>query len=361
MQPTLLIVQPYLTAYRLPVFAALAEHFEDVILVSSPPAANSGYGQPSIAGTAIRSHLLLPERRLLGGRLHWQQGLVRLLVKTRPTKLLIAANPRSLSFWAALFTCRWLGVSCYSYGQGLYDKPNPPAWLVGVYKILVRFSTCYICYTSSGVESLQHQGITGRLAVAENSLQLTGTCHPSEKSGTETGVLFLGRLRDGCNLSLLASALDSARRKTGLDLQLHVIGDGELAAALQTKHAAQKWITWHGEIYQQARIRAIAAHCRVGCHPGNAGLSVVHCMALSLIPVIHDRLDLHMGPEPSYIRDGDNGRRFLHADAAQSLCNVLTELFTTTSKHLASAAFDSYYKLSHPPLAERLLRVLNEN
>ena len=361
MQPQLLIVQPYLTAYRLPVFAELAKHFGDVILVSSPPSANSGFGRPSIANTAIRSHLLLPERRLFGGRLHWQQGLVRLLIETRPTKLLIAANPRSLSFWAALFACRWLGVSCYSHGQGLYNKPNPPAWLVGAYKILVRFSKCYICYTTSGMESLQSQGITGRLTVAENSLQLTATCRPSEKSGTEMGVLFLGRLRAGCNLSLLVSSLDAARRKTGFNLQLHVIGDGELAAELQAEHATQKWITWHGEIYQQDQIRVIAQHCRVGCHPGDAGLSVVHCMGLSLVPVIHDRLDLHMGPEPSYVCDGGNGRRFSHADAEQSLLNVLTELFTANNHHMASAAFDTYHTLSHPPLAKRLLRVLNEH
>lgn len=357
----MLIVQPYLTAYRLPVFAKIAECFGDVILASSPASEKSGYGQQNISGTAIRRHVLLPERRLFGGRLIWQQGLLRLLIEIRPSKLLIAANPRALSFWVALFACRWLGISCYSYGQGIYDKPNPPAWLVKAYQVLVGFSKCYICYTASGAESMRRQGVRGELAVAENSLQLAEPVPPSEKSGKELGVLFLGRLRIGCNLSLLITSLALARSVTGLDLRLHVIGDGELAAELQSQHASQPWITWYGEVYQQSEIRTIAQHCRVGCHPGDAGLSVVHFMGLSLVPVIHDRLDLHMGPEPSYICDGKNGCRFLHSEAPQSLPKVLAELFTSNnSAHLAESAFNTYRALTEPPLAERLLRVLRE-
>lgn len=355
-------MQPYLTAYRLPVFAKVAELFGDVILASSPSAINSGFGQPTISGTAIQRHVLLPEKRLFGGQLLWQQGLLRLLIEARPSKLLIAANPRALSFWMALFACRWLGISCYSYGQGFYDKPSPPAWLVIAYRIIIRFSNCYICYTASGVESLRRQGIRGNLVVAENSLHLAVPVPPSEKSGKELGVMFLGRLREGCNLSLLIDSLASARSGTGLNLHLHVIGNGELAAELKSQYAAQPWITWHGELYQQSKIRSIAEHCRVGCYPGDAGLSVVHYMGLSLAPVIHDRLDLHMGPEPSYVSDGENGRIFSHSDATQSLPKILSELFTdNNSAHLAESAFSTYRMLTEPPLAERLLRVLREN
>jgi len=361
MQQLLLIVQPHLTAYRLPVFAKVAECFGDVILASSPSSQESGYGQQTIHGTAIRRHVLLPEKQILGGRLHWQKGLIRLLLDTKPTKLLIAANPRALSFWAALFICRWLGISCYSYGQGFYDKPTPPLWLVKTYQLLVGYSTCYICYTASVADSLRRQGIRGKLAVAENSLHLTEPVLPSEKSGNELGLLFLGRLRKGCNLGLLIRCLELARELTELNLHLHVVGDGELGSELRAQHPSQAWITWHGEIYQQSEVRNVAQHCRVGCHPGDAGLSVVHFMGLSLVPVIHDRLDLHMGPEPSYVRDGVNGRCFTYADAERSLAQILAELFAGSNMPLAEGAFETYQALATPPLADRLLRVLSEN
>lgn len=355
----LLIVQPYLTAYRLPVFAEIARHFESVVLASSPAPAQSGYGQPGIEGTRIDRHVLLPELRLLGGRLLWQRGLLKLLWTSRPGKLLIAANPRALSFWMALLACRLLGIACYSYGQGFYDKPHPPRWLVLTYRLLIAGSRCYICYTDSGVESLRRQGIGGTLLVAENSLRLTAPASPGEKTGAELGVLYLGRLREGCNLGLLIESMAKARAGTALDLRLHVIGDGAFAATLKAEHGSLEWIRWHGEIYQQAAVREIAEDCRVGCHPGDAGLSVVHFMGLSLIPVIHDRLDLHMGPEPSYVVDGVNGRRFAHAEAAQSLPQVLVGLFKGGgSEALSKAAFRSYQELNEPSLGMRLVRIL---
>lgn len=358
----LLIVQPYLTAYRLPVFAALADAYREVIVAASPPPAKSGYGQPDVAATAIARLVVLPEVRLFGGRLLWQRGLLRLLLETRPDQYLTAANPRFLSLWMALLLCRVLGIRCYAYGQGFYDKPNPPWWLVTTYKLLVANLRCYICYTPSSHDSLRRQGIRGTLAVAENSLHLDALTPPAEKAGGELGVLYLGRLREGCQLNVLIDALREARQRTGMALCLHVVGSGEFAAAIKAKASDCEWINWHGEIYDQETVRRIAKDCRIGCHPGHAGLSVVHFMGLSLVPVVHDRLDLHMGPEPSYVVDGVNGRCFAYAQAETSLAAVLVSLFEgQDTPRLAAAAFASYQRLNDPSLAERLIDALQSH
>lgn len=356
----LLIVQPYLTAYRLPVFDALARHFPGTVLASSPPPAGSGYGEPAIAGTAIRRHVRLPERRLLGGRLLWQQGLLALMLRERPARLLITANPRALSTWAALLLGRLLAIPCHGHGQGFYDKPAPPRWLVLAYRAMLALMHRYIAYSESGAESLRRAGVQGPMAVADNSLELDATTAPAEKTGAETGVLFLGRLREGHRLDLLIEALREARARTGLPLQLHVVGDGADAAALRQRHAGTRWLHWHGGRYSHAEVRDIARACRVGCYPGDAGLSVVHYMGLSLVPVVHDRLDLHMGPEPSYVIDGDTGRRFDHADPLASLTGVLVDLFTTADcAALAARAHARYRALNEPPLGSRIARILD--
>lgn len=355
----LLIVQPYLTAYRLPVFDALGRHFEGTVLASSPPPAGSGFGEPSIAGTAVRRHLLLPERRLLGGRLLWQSGLLALLFRERPARVLITANPRTLSTWAALLLGRLLGIPCHGHGQGFYDKPSPPRWLVLAYRAMLALMRGYIAYTETGRESLRRAGVGGRIAVADNSLELQALTTPAEKTGAERGVLFIGRLREDHRLDLLIAAVAAARQRTGLPLSLHVVGDGADRAALQQRHADTNWLHWHGAHYGHAAIRDIARNCRVGCYPGDAGLSVVHYMGLSLVPVVHDRLDLHMGPEPSYVIDGDNGSRFAHDDALASLGAVLAELFTSPeTTRLAERAHACYVRLNTPPLGDRIARIL---
>lgn len=356
----LLIVQPYLTAYRLPVFDALARHFPGTVLASSPPPSGSGYGEPDIAGTAIRKHHPLPERRLLGGRLLWQRGLPALVLRERPARILITANPRALSTWAVLVIARLLGIPCYGHGQGFYDKPAPPRWLVLAYRAMLAPMRRYIAYSESGAESLRRAGVRSRMAVADNSLELDAVTTPAEKTGEEQGVLFLGRLREGHRLEVLIEALAAARERSGQPLQLHIVGDGAEAPALQQRHAQIRWLHWHGGRYDHAAVRDIARGCRVGCYPGDAGLSVVHFMGLSLVPVVHDRLDLHMGPEPSYVIDGDNGRSFDHADALASLTEVLVQLFTTDqARALAARAHARYRALNEPPLGARIARILD--
>lgn len=362
MPQVLLIVQPYLTAYRLPVFASLAKHFDQTILLSSPPSQAMGFGVPSIVGTAITKQVLLREISFMDGRLLWQRGLLRQIIHSRPSCLLIAANPRMLSFWAALLLCRLMRIPCNAYGQGFFNKPTPGFWRSASYHLMVALASRYIGYTASCLEGLRRIGIDRRrqkLVVAENSLELAEVVKPQEKTGLELGILFLGRLRERCELETLITAVETLRNRSGLDLTLHVVGSGTAASMYKTKYGAEPWISWYGEVYGQDKILAISRQCRVGCYPGAAGLSVVHFMGLSLIPLVHDRPDLHMGPEPSYVIDGVNGRLFSQKSPAESLPRVLSELFHgAPNQTLREAAYSSYCMLNTPPLATRLLHVM---
>lgn len=356
MNPKLLIVQPYLTAYRLPVFAEMASEVP-LELASSPPPPGSGFGTPEHAGTRIREHHLLPECTLAGGRLFYQVGLPTLVWQRRPSNILIAANPRNLSLWLTLILGRLLGLKCYAHGQALYDRGSRSALSNKVYWLITRLARRYICYTRSGLESLQHLAPPERLAVAENSLVVEHSLPPAVRSTGTLGILFIGRLREASRPTILVQAVAEARRRSGLNLQLHVIGAGPDSAKLPS----ESWLHRHGEIYEQVRIRDIARECAVGCYPGDAGLSVVHYMALGLVPVVHDRLDLHMGPEPSYVIDGVNGRRFAHEKGGADLVEIIAELFADPirQRQLAEAAYESYQSLSRPSLGIRLLQAMD--
>lgn len=353
----LLIVQPYLTAYRLPVFAELAEDW-DVTIVSSLPRGESGYGTPDISGTGIREHILVPEHRLFYGRLLWQSRLGYILWRIRPDKILCAANPRNLGFWWLMILSRIIGIQFYAHGQGMYNKPMPTRWLQYTYRLLIAFSTRYICYTQSVANSLGGISPASKLTIADNSIKVLEPILPEEKSGQETGILFVGRLRAGNNLFVLIDAIGQLRSlRPELELILHVIGSGEEQPVLMNRFGSFSWIVWHGQVYDQKKINRISRLCSIGCYPGDAGLSVVHYMALSLVPIVHNRADCHMGPEPSYVVHGVNGYTFDYSNPVTSLLAVLLDLFSLDINKkglMFAASWRTYLALTSPSLAERL-------
>jgi len=358
----LLIIQPYLTAYRLPVFTELAIDW-DVTIVSSMPHGKSGFGTPDITGSGICDHILVPERQLFGGRLLWQSRLGRILWDKLPDKILCAANPRNLGVWWLVILSRILNVQFYSHGQGMYNKLMPPLWLRYSYRLLIALSTRYICYTPSVSKSLHGLNVASKLAIADNSIEVIEHVLPEEKTGQERGILFVGRLREGNNLTVLIDAIAQLRlMKPELNVILHVVGAGESQSVLMEQFSSLSWIVWYGQVYDQAKIKQISLLCSVGCYPGDAGLSMVHYMGLSLVPVVHDRADCHMGPEPSYIADGVNGRNFDYSNPVTNLYEVLLELFSSDiqMKKLMMAAWSTYIELTTPSLAQRLKAAMSE-
>jgi hypothetical protein len=112
-------------------------------------------------------------------------------------------------------------------------------------------------------------------------------------------------------------------------------------------------------VYDAEQIRKISLDCFAGCYPGNAGLSVVHMMSLSLPVITHDDLRAH-GPEPSFIRDGVSGWLYDHADPEPALYHAVRSLASDPAKvaRMRQNAFADYQSLAHPSLAERLWAII---
>jgi glycosyltransferase involved in cell wall biosynthesis len=359
----LLIVQPYLTRYRIPVFEELAERYE-VLVAASPSSTATGFGldakQHAFGLTEV------PEMPILGGKLGmWQQGLIRTMRRFKPDLIFITANPRYLSFWAVLILARLLSIPVFAHGQGLYRKRGLSLGLRVAYTALVRLATAYVCYTEASRQSFQRLGFgpatLNKLRVAENSLSLSATLPPQERTGNERGILFVGRLRAGNGLPMLLAVCEKLREKH--PVELHIVGGGEEEATVREACADKDWVHLHGLIYDQARIRDISKECLVGCYPGDAGLSVLHYMSLSLPPVAHNDLPGHMGPEPSYIEDGVNGFLYDAANREADLGRVLNSIFEAPEAlaPVREAAYATYEKVSFPSLAQRFMTIFKEH
>lgn len=355
----LFYVQPVLAPYRLPLVRRLANDYELTVFADSVAAVSGGFGDLRPENVAFRE---APSVQIMGGRFFYQGGVIPAVVRERPRAVLLFANPRYISCWLLILICRMLGVRTYLHGQGLYSTPNPSLGRRLLYRALVTLGTRYICYAEVSKDSLVAAGCDrNKLEVVDNALELSTTVRPEMRSGKEEGVLFIGRLRPGNRLDELIDAVQEVR-KSGFTVSLHVIGGGEPLSALTEKYAGCKWIFWHGAISDEREIARISSDCRIGCYPGDAGLSVVHMFSLSLPPVVHDDVASHMGPEPSYVQDGKNGFLFSRSGGRQALREMLHKVWQMDEhemKRVCQGAYQSYCRLADPSWSERMALVID--
>ena len=356
------VVQPILSNYSLPVFLELAQHCE-VDLFFSFAAKESGFGEISLPAAPNVRYFRVTTLKPFGDRVGMiQRGLLSYIFRQRPEAIFLSANPRDLSFWCAALCGRLLGIPVYAHGHGPFKKKSINAVYRLMMQALLRIVTSYICYAPIVRQAFVDHGFAEtKLAVAHNSLINPFPVRPEEKKGDEKGILFVGRLRKNNQLQMLIRVLTKIRESDGLPLFLHVIGTGEEAARLREQAGDCPWVLFYGEVYDFRKIREVSLDCFVGAYPGNAGLSVVHMLSLSLPVVTHNDLQAH-GPEPSFIRDGVSGLLYDHADPEQSLYQALRSLACDPAKvaRMRQDAFADYQSLANPSLAERLWAIIRD-
>lgn len=357
--PTVFYVQPLIPRYRLEVVEALSRLFKVKLFASSDGVEQRGFSREQpVCEEFVEASI----SRLFLGRIKMQARVVGRIVRERPAAVLIFADVTYLSLWLALVVGRMLRVPIVIHGQGLYRHPKAGLARALCYRTAVALSARYICYSEASKRSLEQIGCTGsKLVVASNSLRVAQTVNPAEKTGAEQGVLFLGRLRDGSNVESLIEAVERMRCQ-GYQIVLHLVGDGEHHERLQRTYSDREHLIWHGAVFDDHEIATISRACRIGCYPGAAGLSVVHMFGLSLPPLVHDLLSLHMGPEPEYVKSGLTG--FLYSqeggvDALAAMLKRVWKLPPEAIRSTAAAAFSKYQQLNSPTLGQRMAEIVD--
>jgi glycosyltransferase involved in cell wall biosynthesis len=357
----LCIIEPLVTNYRLPVYAELSRHCK-VDWLFSPAMGESGFGRADRPEERNLHYIEIPMLRPFGeewGTIQW--GLAKYILREKPDAILASANLNSLSLWSTLLLARLKGIPFYAHGHGFFKKRKVDTLRREMMKLLLQLVTSYIAYAPAVRDSFAIHGISvEKISVAHNSLINSSPVRPEEKTGRERGILFIGRLRPGNGLRLLLRVVRRLHEEDGFPVTLQVIGAGEEAHQLRQEAAGSSWVTWHGEVYDPRNIRAISLQCFLGCYPGNAGISVVHMMSLSLPVVTHDDAPRH-GPESSFIRNGPSSMLFDHRSPEESLHRVLRTLAAEPSRVAAMqrSVFEDYQSLVNPSLAERLWAILS--
>jgi glycosyltransferase involved in cell wall biosynthesis len=360
--PTVFYVQPLIARYRVEVVESLNRQFNVKVFACSEGVEASGFSREM---PHCEEFVETRIERLLSRRIQMQSHVLARILRERPDAVLIFADVRYVSLWLALVAGRLIGVPVLIHGQGLYRHKRAGLMRSACYRLAVALAKRYVCYTDASRLSLERIGCPrAKLVVANNSLTVSTTVEPHAKSGAEDGVLFIGRLREGSQLERLIDSVGTLRDE-GHRITLHVVGGGEEGERLRREYGERDYVVWYGAVFDDSEIAAISRHCRVGCYPGAAGLSIVHMFALSLPPVVHDRLPLHRGPEPGYVEHGRTGFVFARDGGTGDTCGLAATLRQAWAmppdamRATAAAAHAMYHALNSPTLGNRLAEIID--
>ncbi|MAR92623.1 MAG: hypothetical protein CML06_17340 [Pseudomonadales bacterium] len=346
MMPKVCVIQPILASYRDPIFRELNHLLGNELLVCASPAP-TGFGR--IQNPVYEIHD--PGWKKLGMFSYMPVRSLRQLLR-RSDRFIHFGDFKFLSLWFLMFYCFFSHKKLWLHGQGGYKRSGPLHRLV--YSLSVFLCEGYICYTEYSAQALKKilpRSLRHKVIVVSNTLAMEpAECHRNPETGSS--LLYIGRLRKGCGIELL---LESAAR---LKLTVKVIGEGP-AGYVDKLKAQFPSARFYGGVFDPQQQEDIARDCMAGVYGGDAGLSVVHYMALGLPVIVHGDIKKHMGPEPSYVVDGVNGLVFLRGDV-ESLVNCIAQLRDSKAlrQSLGEGALETFKRLMKPSMAQKLARIL---
>lgn len=159
--------------------------------------------------------------------------------------------------------------------------------------------------------------------------------------------LFCGRLTEKSELNLLLKALSICSPEDRSNLIFIIIGDGGKRGdyeKLSEELGLSENFIWLGAIYEEKELTPLFLSADFFIYPGAIGLSLNHAMAYGL-PVITHNLGSKQMPEFSYLRDGFNGKIF-EFQSEQALSQLLIEFLEKPelSRQLSDGAFQTMHK-----------------
>lgn len=355
------VVQPAIPHYRVDFFARLARHYGDAFRVCG---STLEVGALTARDTRWPWEQTLGPIRSLPGGLQWQDGVGEIPV-AKGDRLIVWGAPRALSNLGLILKARMRGAKVIWWGHFLSPTSRP--WRHALRIVLMRGVHGLLFYTEHEVEAYRATPAgardprpVGALNNGIDTVPIAARRAPYLAAERAPAAMFIGRLTEKSRLGL---AFEALARPEARGLTLHVIGDGEDAAALRDKATGlglAERVVWHGASTDEDQIAAVANRVRFFLYPGDVGLSLVHGLAYGLPAVIHESALDHM-PEVAAFAPGVNGAAFRRGDAAD-LGRVVGALGNDMARldRLSQAAVETVaQEFNTARMAERLVAFLD--
>ncbi len=334
------IEQPSLAKYRLPVFQELARRpgLEFTLCYSSAPSL------PNVDPEGFEARLVPSWRTTIGGRrVIWNTSCWRNARRAVADVLVLNWNLNHVNLVPALLRARANGVATVLWGHG-YSKEEA-GWRRAGRHGAARLATALLFYNVSTAQQFIEQGWPkDRIFVALNALdqrpiqaarqawlEQPGRLAAFRRDhGIADGpvVLYVSRIKPENRVDLLVRAAALLRDRHP-HLRVVIVGAGGDLDGLKELTEAQGladtvWFT--GAIYDEMALAPWFLSADAFCYPANVGLSLLHAFGYGLPVITTDRNDLQ-NPEVEALEPGRNGLVYRHGDAEALACE-LARLFS---------------------------------
>lgn len=318
------LTQPTLTKYRVPVFRELASRPGIDLLVVHGEETN----MPTAKADGFRTHLVPLRERVMGTEaFRWHDAQIDYCTRDKADVVLLSWSTRYLSLLPGLIKARWNGVRTVLWGHG-YSKAETRlrdrtrATLASLADALLFYNhTAAQMYIDSGYAPPE------QLFVALNtidqdpirSVRDAWLAEPAKLADFKKAqgldgrpvVLFVSRLQPWNRTDLLIRAAASLRaRHPGLCVA--IVGDGPASdslRALSRELHLEDTVKFTGAIYGEDQLAPWFLSAHAFCYPANIGLSLIHALVYG-VPVVTSREQRAQNPEIEAFRDGVNGLGF---------------------------------------------------
>lgn len=286
----LIVVYHWLPHYRESVFREMDKEYDVVFLAD----VKTRYANLKLAKTkdlcVVRLH------NVWIGPFLWQRGLLGFLHRNKFDRIVFLADWKFLSTWLALILFRRSVNIGWTHGISSRENPLQKGLKLRFYRLFSHIWT----YNESAAALLQSRALDA--LPVYNSNGAATRLNPSQKGNND--LLFVGRVLEERKL---AEAISFLFIQNHFAHRLHIVGDGPDIPRLKRlveQGAVQDCVVFHGAIYDESEIAAIARSCSVFLHPTDIGLSALTALKLGLKVFTHSNNHLHK-PEFEALQQSD--------------------------------------------------------
>jgi glycosyltransferase involved in cell wall biosynthesis len=360
MRRRLLLIHPYVPAYRVPVYsrlvAALAETGIDAVIAQSPPppalaarsdAATADWAEP-IPTTWIR----------VRGRDVAIRRTGDLLRRHRPDLIIVEQAVKNIETYALLARQHLDGPPVALWGHGRsFSSPQGPA-LAGLKQFLTRRASWFFAYTQAGADHVVDHGFPStRITVLNNTIDTEDLAFHLD-SLTQSDVdafraahgltpgrtaLFIGGVDDAKGINfLMEAARATAERLPGFVLL--VGGSGDAVGAVQSAAASGSPVRYLGRVDGRSKAVALRAADLLAI-PQAIGLVAVDSLVAGR-PIVSTTHPWH-GPESGYLEDGRTALFTEHdpSEYARALVALLNDAVRLSALGQACRGHSMHYSV----------------
>jgi glycosyltransferase involved in cell wall biosynthesis len=350
-----LIVQPALAAYRVPVFRDLASRPGIELRVAYSQVAGIPNATPDGFLACRADHRNLSRRDYA---LVWQSPPREYFRPDWCDCIVLNWNTRYLSLVPTMLEARSMRVPVILWGHGFSKQESGlRRWLRAQ---SCRLADAILTYNYTAADSLVRGGIPRtRVFVALNSLDQVPIQSAraqwiadqerlaafKREHGLDAGpvLLFCSRLDPANRVDMLIAATKALLpRHPGL--RTVVIGGGPHQPELEEmarKLGVSGRVTFTGAMYGEAQVAPWFVSSSAFVYPANIGLSILHAMGYGLPVITSDRTDTQ-NPEIEAMQHEHNGLTYAH-DSQEALNSAIDRMLTDTAlrSRLAANAHDT--------------------